>query len=426
VSDRPGFLDKHYFLLRRLHSLTGIVPIGVFLIAHLTTNSSLAWGKFGLRAEGKGLTIAEGGVAYFQEEVAWINTQVPHLLLIEISLWGAIFFHSGLGIYYAMSGRSNTARYAYQDNWRYTLQRISGYLGFVFILYHVATLRWGFDWLVPSGTVWSHHFSASTLVAALKGSTDGWTAAGLVVSLAYFVGVSLLVFHFANGLWTAAITWGLTISVRIAEAGLAVDLFSMVPVKRSTASAPRAASTPATRSPASRATASTSTSTKPSTAATSSPTSTPSSRWPTGPPRSSTCSTAWASPSTAPPRASATCASSAARSSSAPTSPARPPASSSSTPSTSRPAATSRGQGHQVRVLGVPLARHRGSRQALRRHRRPGHAHHADPLLPGRRGRHGHRRVRPGLRQEHQLIICTGAAAARCYQAGVPGTATPR
>jgi succinate dehydrogenase / fumarate reductase, cytochrome b subunit len=214
VSDRPGFLDKHYFLLRRLHSLTGIVPIGVFLIAHLTTNSSLAWGKFGLRAEGKGLTIAEGGVAYFQEEVAWINTQVPHLLLIEISLWGAIFFHSGLGIYYAMSGRSNTARYAYQDNWRYTLQRISGYLGFVFILYHVATLRWGFDWLVPSGTVWSHHFSASTLVAALKGSTDGWTAAGLVVSLAYFVGVSLLVFHFANGLWTAAITWGLTISTQ--------------------------------------------------------------------------------------------------------------------------------------------------------------------------------------------------------------------
>ena len=36
--------------------------------------------------------------------------------------------------------------------------------------------------------------------------------AGLIVSLFYFVGVSLLVFHFANGLWTAAITWGLTVS----------------------------------------------------------------------------------------------------------------------------------------------------------------------------------------------------------------------
>ncbi|MGQ0627118.1 MAG: hypothetical protein ACT4PL_03350, partial [Phycisphaerales bacterium] len=39
------------------------------------------------------------------------------------------------------------------------------------------------------------------------------TATGLLVSLFYFVGVSLLVFHFANGLWTSAITWGLTVSV---------------------------------------------------------------------------------------------------------------------------------------------------------------------------------------------------------------------
>jgi hypothetical protein len=32
------------------------------------------------------------------------------------------------------------------------------------------------------------------------------------VTAGYLVGVSLLVFHFANGLWTAAITWGITIS----------------------------------------------------------------------------------------------------------------------------------------------------------------------------------------------------------------------
>ena len=33
--------------------------------------------------------------------------------------------HSILGVVYAMSGKSNTSRYAYQDNWRYTLQRVS-------------------------------------------------------------------------------------------------------------------------------------------------------------------------------------------------------------------------------------------------------------------------------------------------------------
>ena len=43
--DDRSFLDRHYFLIRRLHSLTGVAPIGVFLIPHLTTNSSIVWGN---------------------------------------------------------------------------------------------------------------------------------------------------------------------------------------------------------------------------------------------------------------------------------------------------------------------------------------------------------------------------------------------
>jgi len=208
-----GFFERHYFLLRRLHSLSGIVPIGVFLLAHLLTNSSAAWGAFALRETPHSTSWSMGGAEYFWHEVRWINTQIPHLMLIEISLWAAIAFHSILGFYYAFTGSSNTARYAYQSNWRYRLQRISGYLGILFIFYHVATLRWGWTFLVPGGTTWSQEFSASTLALALRGSTEKITAAGFAVSLAYFIGVTLLIFHFANGLWTAAITWGLTISV---------------------------------------------------------------------------------------------------------------------------------------------------------------------------------------------------------------------
>lgn len=208
---QQSFLQRHYFILRRLHSLTGIVPIGVFLVAHLVTNSSLFWGKAGLRGEHAELSLADGGVYYFQKEVLWINQQVPHLLLIEITLWVSIAFHSILGLYYATTGQRNTVHYPHMDNWRYTLQRISGYVGIFFIFYHIATLRWGWTFLVPGGAQWSHHYSASTLAAALRGGAD-FTAAGLAVSLFYFVGITLLIYHFANGLWTAAITWGLTIS----------------------------------------------------------------------------------------------------------------------------------------------------------------------------------------------------------------------
>lgn len=208
-----SFLDKNYFLIRRLHSLTGIVPIGVFLIAHLLTNSSAAWGAFALREQIPGVdTTTERGLAYFWKEVMWINTQVPHLLLIELTLWVSIAFHSVFGVYFALSGKANTNRYAYQSNWRYSLQRLSGYIGILFIFYHVATLRWGWTFLVPGGTKWSAEFAGSTLAAAIRGSQDAYTLGGAAVTLLYFVGVTMLVYHFANGLWTAAITWGITIS----------------------------------------------------------------------------------------------------------------------------------------------------------------------------------------------------------------------
>lgn len=228
-----GILDRHHFLFRRLHSLTGVVPIGVFLIAHLTTNSSILWGKIGLRADGHDKGWVQGGVTYFSKEVTWINEQIPHLLLIELALWGSIFFHSVLGFIYARTGRSNTHQYGWGANWRYKLQRISGYVAFVFILYHVATLRWGWTFLVPGGVEWSHQYSSSTLAMALRGHATEISLAGIAVSTLYFVGITASVFHFANGLWTSAITWGLTVSQRaqhrwgVACAGLGVVLMAM-------------------------------------------------------------------------------------------------------------------------------------------------------------------------------------------------------
>ncbi|MEO1130655.1 MAG: succinate dehydrogenase [Planctomycetota bacterium] len=203
-----GPMQQHHFLLRRLHSLSGVFPIGVFLLFHLVTNASVVWGLVN-KSHGEG---AHAGVETFQHEVNFIHS-LPALLLLEIfGLWLPIAFHSILGVYYATTGKGNTGQYKYQGNWRYTLQRISGYVGVLFIFYHVATLRWGWTFLVPGGTKWSAEYAASTLAASLQGGTEGMTAGGIVVSLFYMLGVTLLVFHFANGLWTAAITWGVTIS----------------------------------------------------------------------------------------------------------------------------------------------------------------------------------------------------------------------
>ncbi len=201
MPDNPSFLERHHFLLRRLHSLTGIVPIGLFLILHLTTNSSIVWGSF----------LGDSGVAMFQHEVDFIHS-LPALVLIEIfGLWLPIAFHSILGVYYAVSGSTNTKSYRYGGNFRYALQRISGYVGVIFIFYHVATLRWG--WSLPGAYLFDAHAASSTTAMALRaGSENPWQLAGILVGLFYLLSVLLLVYHFANGLWTAAITWGLTIS----------------------------------------------------------------------------------------------------------------------------------------------------------------------------------------------------------------------
>lgn len=210
MATSQSFIQRHHFLLRRLHSLTGVMPIGLFMITHLTTNSSIVWGTLN-RAKYDGV---HPGAATFQHEVNFIHS-MPFLILIEIfGLWLPIAFHSILGVYYATTGKGNTGQYRHQANWRYTLQRVSGYVGVFFIFYHVATLRWGWTFLIPGGTKWSADYAASTMAMALQGGAEGLTVAGFAVSAFYMLGVSLLVFHLANGLWTAAITWGITVTPR--------------------------------------------------------------------------------------------------------------------------------------------------------------------------------------------------------------------
>jgi succinate dehydrogenase / fumarate reductase cytochrome b subunit len=205
---RISFIDRHYHLLRRLHSLTGVAPIGLFLLPHLTTNSSIVWGRYlnESKFEEYGIPAAGAGIATFQHEVDFIHG-LPALIFIEIFvLWLPIAFHAGLGVYYARSGKSNVDRYRYQDNVRYSLQRLTGYVGFLFIFMHIASLRWGwtFGGLMP--TFDAMHASSSVGAHLQSGS------AGLLMAAFYLVCVLALVYHFANGLWTAAITWGVTIS----------------------------------------------------------------------------------------------------------------------------------------------------------------------------------------------------------------------
>lgn len=184
-------LKLNSFLLRRLHSLSGIVPVGLFVIMHLFTNFQMLVGDY-------------------QHEVQFIHS-LPALLILEVTIWVSIAFHAGLGLIYTFQGRTNVKRYPYMDNWRYTLQRITGILALIFIFVHVSTLRWRWNYF---GLIDTPFYVAGPDGQPLVSAT---TAAAIQHSvwmlLFYIVGTASVVYHWCNGLWTAAISWGLTVSV---------------------------------------------------------------------------------------------------------------------------------------------------------------------------------------------------------------------
>jgi succinate dehydrogenase / fumarate reductase, cytochrome b subunit len=187
----PSLLVRHEFFLRRLHSLTGLVPVGAYMIVHLLVNSTL-------------LT----GVSVFQKNVYQIHSLEDALVIVE---WTFIFlpilFHGILGVVIVYTGVPNLRSYPTSANYRYILQRATGMIALAFILFHVFHLHGWFhsDWWLENvarplnGANFRAYNAASTLGAAMNGP---------VIQLVYAVGVLACVFHLANGIWSMGITWG--------------------------------------------------------------------------------------------------------------------------------------------------------------------------------------------------------------------------
>lgn len=185
-----SFFERHEFLIRRLHSLSGLIPVGAFMCVHLTVNASVL-----------------NGPETFQENVYGIHALGKILPLVEwVFIFLPLLFHAAVGVWIITTGVPNTTHYAYGANVRYTLQRASGMIALLFILYHVFHMHgwFHFDWWLamaePLGGYQFRPYNApSTAGAALQNP--------LIVAF-YALGIVASVFHLANGLWTMGITWG--------------------------------------------------------------------------------------------------------------------------------------------------------------------------------------------------------------------------
>jgi succinate dehydrogenase / fumarate reductase cytochrome b subunit len=180
----PSFLERHQFLIYRLFSLAGLIPVGAFLAVHLLTNASILAGDDGRT---------------FQSRVDLIHSLGPLLVPVEVVfIFLPMLFHAAVGFVIIANGLPNVGSYPYVGNLRYTLQRVTGMIAFAFIVWHIVQLHW-LGKPIGGGHFDPHH-AASTAGQALQ---------PILVSIFYCIGVLSTVFHFANGLWTLGITWGL-------------------------------------------------------------------------------------------------------------------------------------------------------------------------------------------------------------------------
>ena len=187
----PLLGGHHHFLLRRLHSLTGIL-FGGYIIIHLLVNATLA----------EGSRVA-GEPTVFQQQVDKIHS-LPFLPAIEWTfIYLPILFHTVYGLWITATGRPNVDRYAYGKNWAYVGQRISAIILAFFILFHILSMKGFF------GSALAFDPTNATQTTVNHFHAHWWV--GYVI---YPIGILAATYHLANGFWTAGITWGLTISSR--------------------------------------------------------------------------------------------------------------------------------------------------------------------------------------------------------------------
>ena len=169
----------HSFLLRRLHSLSGIIPVGAFLFEHILISNATA----------------TGGPAAYARQVRFLGG-LPFVTVLELfGIWLPILFHSLYGFYIWWRGESNVTDYPWTGNWMYSAQRWTGIIAFAYIVWHTWTMRFsGIDLHLFPGAAFGK-VQAEVFHTGLF--------------LFYVAGLIAASWHFAYGIWLFCAKWGI-------------------------------------------------------------------------------------------------------------------------------------------------------------------------------------------------------------------------
>jgi succinate dehydrogenase / fumarate reductase cytochrome b subunit len=180
-------ITRENFLLHKLHSLTGIIPVGYYMAQHLLLNS-----------------FSIGGPEKFDGVINFFDS-IPRFLLIlmEVCLiWIPLLFHGIYGLYIYGRAKPNFVgtKYVWSQNRMFTFQRWTGVYLFFALIVHVIT------------TTGAKYYNNDSELIKFATWHDRLTHAPYLWLIFYLLLVLTASYHLGYGIWNFCIRWGITVS----------------------------------------------------------------------------------------------------------------------------------------------------------------------------------------------------------------------
>jgi len=158
----------------KLFSLSGVVPLGLFLVLHVMAN-------------GRALVVENAFTATFTRIRA-----TPGIVAIEIALvFVPLAFHAAYGVWLVAKKRALATPSPYEP-WLRAVHRAAGVVALAYIAYHL--YEYSLHGATPGATAGDYFTVLSARLSTIAGGAP-------LRAMFYVLGVAAVALHFAVGLW---------------------------------------------------------------------------------------------------------------------------------------------------------------------------------------------------------------------------------
>ncbi|HPM40878.1 MAG TPA: hypothetical protein PLY45_00390 [bacterium] len=184
-----GGAGTGYFLVRRLHTLSGLLVSLAYVFLFLMPMSAAAGGAASFN-----------GLAKSLNDLPFAGAAMLPFVLAPLA------FHAAVGLSMLYGSELSAISYGFYRNWMYALQRLTGVVLVPFVVFHVTKAHLAFAF---TGRAADYAFMQKLLA-------PGWVRA------VYVAGVISAAFHIGNGMATALARLGILGTRRAQDAAAMV------------------------------------------------------------------------------------------------------------------------------------------------------------------------------------------------------------